>query len=56
MEEQESNIAKEQLLEQETKKLASETGTTHRLLKAKDGGPTIFDKPALSPRNKTKYY
>jgi hypothetical protein len=56
MEEQESNIAKEQLLEQETKKLASQTGTTHKLLQAKNGGPTIFDRPTLSPRNKTKYY
>ena len=56
MEEQESNIAKEQMLQQAMKLLASRNGLTHSLLQARSSISNSSVRSVSSPRETTRFY
>ena len=56
MEEQESNIAKEQMLQQAMKLLASRNGLTHSLLQARSSISNSSVRSVSSPREATRFY
>ena len=56
MEEQESNIAKEQMLQQAMKLLASRNGLTHSLLQARSSISNSSVRSASSPSETTRFF